>query len=127
MVGSDQPEQVLVSQPEVIFLAGTESQKVADAALMGQGVLRSDAKSRLEGFTKRAGWEQLPAVKNGRVHGIYQGASRSILDYTMAQYMAKALYPEVFADLNPEQAYLNFYQQYLPVVPQGTFAVSLSE
>lgn len=43
----------------------------------------------------------------------------------MIQYIAKALYPEVFADLDPEAAYLNFYQQYLPVQPAGAFAVGL--
>lgn len=125
--GPINPEQVLVSEPQVIFLAGTESRRVDGAILMGQNVTREEAQSRLKGFTHRTGWAQLPAVAEQRVYGIYQGASRSIVDYTMVQYMAKALYPDLFADLDPEKAYIDFYKQYLPVVPQGTFAVSLSE
>jgi iron complex transport system substrate-binding protein len=35
------------------------------------------------------------------------------------------MYPDLFADLNPEQAYLDFYKKYLPVTPEGTFTLSL--
>lgn len=125
--GPINPEQVLAAKPQVIFLAGTESSAVKDAVLMGEGVDRQEAVNRLKGFTKRPGWSQLPAVQDERVFGIYQGASRSILDYSMSEYLAKALYPEVFKDLNPEQDYLNFYKKYLPVMPKGTFAVSITE
>ena len=45
----------------------------------------------------------------------------------MVQLLAKALYPDLFADLNPEQNYLDFYKKYLPVQPQGTFTASLAE
>lgn len=119
------PEQVLASKPEVIILSGTESGKSNDALLMGQGVARATATERLQGFTERAGWNELPAVKSERIFGVYHGASRSILDASAIQYVAKALYPEAFKDVNPEQAYLDFYKQYLPVEPQGTFFVAL--
>ncbi|CAM3780263.1 corrinoid ABC transporter substrate-binding protein [Vibrio aerogenes CECT 7868] len=125
--GPMNPEQVLSSAPEVIFLAGTESGKAEGAMLMGQGISRKTAVNRLKGFTSRPGWSGLPAVKQKRVYGIYQGASRSILDASMIQYLAKALYPSVFSDLNPEQFYLDFYRHYLPVVPEGTFAVRITE
>lgn len=126
--GPINPEQVLASKPEVIFIAGTESgQESADAMAMGQGVKRKLAVERLKGFTNRPGWPSLPAVKNQRVYGLYQGASRTILDGAMEQYIAKALYPTLFKDLTPEQAYLDFYKKYLPVTPSGTFAVSIKE
>lgn len=125
--GPMNPEQVLASAPEVIVIAGTESGKAGGAMLMGQGIDRQTAVNRLKGFIKRPGWSALPAVKQKRVYGIYQGASRSILDASMTQYLAKALYPAVFSDLDPEQAYFNFYRQYLPVVPEGTFAVRMTE
>lgn len=56
----------------------------------------------LQGFAQRAGWSELPAVKTKRVYGVYQGAARSILDYTMVQFMAKALYPTLFKDIDPQ-------------------------
>lgn len=125
--GPMNPEQVLASKPQVVFITGTESGIKGDALPMGQGIDRDLAKQRLAGFTKRAGWAQMPAVKNDQVYGLYQGASRTILDASMAQFMAKAMYPDLFKDVNPEQAYLDFYKKYLPVTPTGTFTVQLSE
>lgn len=125
--GPMNPEQVLASKPEVVLLAGTESGIKGDAMAMGVGIERSVAASRLRGFTTRPGWEQMPAVKNNRVYGIYQGASRSIVDAAMAQFIAKTLYPTLFQDVNPEQAYLDFYKKYLPVTPVGTFTANITE
>jgi len=122
--GPINPEQVLASKPEIIVITGTESGKSSDAMLMGQNVDRADSEKRLKAFSGRAGWSQLPAIKNKKLYSAYQGASRSITDYAMAQYFAKIMYPELFADINPEQTYLNFYKKYLPVVPKGTFTAS---
>lgn len=123
--GPINPEQVLASKPEVIFIAGTESSSLKGAMMMGQNVQRKDAAQRLQGFAQRPGWDSLPAVENDRVYGIYQGASRTIMDYTMIQALAKALYPNLFTDLEPEQNYLRFYENYLPVKPAGTFVVGM--
>lgn len=123
--GPMNPEKVLAAKPEVIFLTGTESAKNPTAIQLGQGVKPETARERLQGFTKRSGWANLPAVQNQRVYGIYQGASRSVLDYTMVQFMAKALYPEQFKDIDPVANYLDFYHRYLPVKAEGTFAIGL--
>lgn len=125
--GPMNPEQVLASKPEVVFLAGTESGIKGDAIAMGQGVDRKLAVSRLLAYKKRAGWEQMPAGQNNRIYGLYQGASRTILDASMAQFMAKAMYPNLFKDVNPEQEYINFYKTYLPVTPTGTFTATITE
>lgn len=124
--GPINPEQVLASKPEVIFITGTESTKVANSMLLGQDVNKATAQQRLAGFATRKGWSDLPAVKNQRVYGLYQGASRSITDYPMSQYIAKALYPSLFKDINPEANYLGFYKRYLPVTPKGTFMLNIS-
>ncbi|WP_432455152.1 MULTISPECIES: ABC transporter substrate-binding protein [unclassified Agarivorans] len=125
--GPINPEQVLASNPQVIFITGTESGKKSDAMVMGQGIAQSLAVERLKGFTQRAGWESLDAVKNKRLFGIYQGASRTILDGSMLQFIAKAQYPELFKALDPAQNYLDFYHKYLPVSPKGSFAVQMTD
>ena len=62
------------------------------------------------------------AVKNKRVYGIYHTASRSLADFGPARnFIAKTLYPQQFADIDPNKTYLDFYRQNLPVVPNGTF------
>ena len=123
--GPMNPEQVLVSKPEVIFLTGTESTQNPTAVLLGQGVNPVLARARLQAFTERKGWANLPAVKEKRIYGIYQGASRTLLDYTMVQFMAKALYPSLFKEMDPLANYLDFYRRYLPVKADGTFAIAL--
>lgn len=123
--GPMNPEKVLAAKPDVVFLTGTESTNNPTAMLLGQGVKPEVARERLLAFTQRSGWVNLPAVQQQRVYGIYQGASRTVLDYTMVQFMAKALYPALFNDLDPVANYLDFYRRYLPVKAEGTFAIGL--
>jgi len=123
--GPMNPEKVLAAQPEVVFIAGTESTKNPSSMLMGQGVESAQAQQRLQGFAQRPGWSELPAVKNKRLYAVYQGASRSVLDYTMVQFMAKALYPTLFKDIDPQANYLGFYRRYLPVQAKGSFALGM--
>lgn len=127
--GPMNPEQVLTAKPEVVVLSGreTELQKNAEALVMGVDIDKAEAMKRLAGYVARDGWAELPAVQNGRVHAVYQGASRSIADHAMIQYFAKAMYPEVFADLDPDAAYLDFWKTYLPAVPAGTFTLTLAK
>ena len=123
--GPMNPEQVIVAKPEVIMIAGreTELQKNAEAMVMGIHIEEAEAQKRLAGYKARTGWAELPAIKNNRLYGIYQGASRTLADAASIQYVAKALYPEAFADVDPQKTYLDFHKKYLPVVPEGTFFI----
>ena len=124
--GPINPEQLLVSKPDVIIISGTEvGMKQTDAMAMGIDISADEAQRRLKGFTTRNGWANLPAVKNNRVYGIYHTASRSLSDLASAQFMAKALYPEAFSDVDPEKTYMDFHEKYLPVKPNGTFFIQL--
>ena len=119
------PEQVLAARPEVIVIAGSEWRRHATAQLMGEGIGAEEARIRLAGFTRRPGWSELPAVRSSRVHAIYHGASRTIMDHASLQYFAKVLYPDLFADVDPQANYLAFYDRWLPIRPRGTFMIGL--
>lgn len=127
--GPMSPEQVLSSQPEVVIIAGRETElgKNEEAMVMGIDIPRAKAQRRLQGYTGRSGWKSLPAVQNNRVYGVYQGASRSITDGAMVEYFAQITYPELFNNLTPRQTYLDFHERYLPVVPDGTFMTTLPD
>ncbi len=122
--GKLNPEQIIAANPDVIVMTGYENGG-SDAMLMGQGVEESVAKERLEGFKKRTGWSSISAVKNNRMYAAYHGACRTILDGALIQFYAKAMYPELFADLDPNKAYKEFYEKYMPVTPEGTFITEL--
>lgn len=118
------PEQVLVAMPDAIFISGRENNKVSSALSMGVGVDKNMATQQLIGFSARNGWASLPAIKNKQLFGVYQGASRTLSDFAMIQFIAKSLYPEQFKDVDPVKNYLDYYAKYLPVKPEGTFAIS---
>lgn len=124
--GAIHPEQLMASKPEVILIAGYENVSSPTAMQIGQAIPAGNVQQRLKGFTQRAGWAGLPAVKNGRVHAVYHGATRSIMDAALLQYLGKTLYPDLFKDLDPAATYLGFYQRYLPIRPQGTFMLSVN-
>lgn len=119
--GPINPEQLLVSKPQVVFIAGYESVSQPDAMKIGFGVPVGEARQRLQGFAQRKGWSGLPALQDGRLYGVYHGATRSILDAALLQYLAKAMYPALFTDIDPEATYREFYRRYLPIQPQGSF------
>lgn len=123
--GSINPEKVLVAKPDVIVITGreTELKKNPTAMVMGWGIDKKEAEKRLAGFEKRPGWSNLPAIKNHRLYGAYHANSRTLSDGASLQFMAKALYPQLFSDLNPGKTYEDFYRQNLPVIPKGTFYI----
>lgn len=123
--GKLNPEMIIAANPDVIVMTGYESGSTDDAMIMGQGVDENIAKQRLAGFKQRIGWSSINALKNNRMYAAYHGACRTILDGAMIQFYAKAMYPELFKDLDPQQAYQDFYKKYLPVIPEGTFMTQL--
>jgi len=122
-------EQVIAAKPDVIMITGreTELKKEPTAMVMGINIDKAEALKRLDGFKKRVGWSELPAIKNNRLYGLYMGASRTLADMAMVQYIAKALYPQLFKDLDPIKTYVDFHKKYLPVVPVGTIAIQADE
>ena len=122
-------EQVIAAKPDVIMITGreTELKKEPTAMVMGINIDKAEALKRLDGFKKRVGWSELPAIKNNRLYGLYMGASRTLADMAMVQYIAKALYPQLFKDVDPIKTYVDFHKKYLPVVPVGTIAIQADE
>ncbi len=121
------PEYVIASDPEVIFIAGSYWMNRDNAVVMGFGVDPAETRARLRPFTRRPGWPGLSAVKNGQIHAVYHGGARTLYDYTFLQYMAKAMYPEAFEDVDPVANHKAYYARYLPIEAEGTFMLKLEE
>jgi iron complex transport system substrate-binding protein len=119
------PEYVLSSRPDAVFISGSEWISNPKSMTMGFGFERASAAARLREFSQRPGWEGLPAVRSKRIHAVYQGGMRSLVDYTQLQFIAKALHPRLFADMNPEENFRRFYRKYLPVEASGVFLLSV--
>ncbi len=119
------PEYVLARQPQKVFLAGSDWAGRDKAVVMGFGVEEDLTRARMQPYTKRPGWSSLPAVQKGEVHAVYHGGARTLYDYTFLQYIAKQLYPEAFADMDPAANHRRFYKTYLPIEAKGSFMLKL--
>lgn len=125
--GEISKEQVFVANPDVIIFTGNY---VSDEALnVGLGYeARADvARARLEGYKSREGWGELKAVRGNRIGALYHDLSRHIFDVAGMQFIAKMLYPEVFADLDPQAALQEFYDRFFPIPLTGAFMVTLEK
>ncbi len=121
------PEYVIASNPDAVFLAGSDWVSKPKAVLMGFGVGADVTRDRMQPYMERAGWAEMNAVKNGQVHAVYHGGARTLYDFTYLQYIAKVLYPDAFADVDPMANLEAHYAKYMPVSPQGTFMLKLAD
>jgi ABC-type Fe3+-hydroxamate transport system substrate-binding protein len=117
------PEYVLAQKPDVVVLAGSEWLSAPAAVLVGFGADPALANERMGAYLSRPGWSELPAIRNNDVYAFYHGGARTLSDYVYVRYLAKVLYPDAFADVDPAAEFRAFYQQWLPVAADGVFVL----
>lgn len=69
-------------------------------------------KQRKERLLKRAGWEDLNAVKNDKILLLSHYAFGGAAEITGSLYMAKFVYPEYLPDLHPEEVMKTWITKY---------------
>ena len=121
------PEYVIAANPQAIFIAGSYWAKSEKAVLMGFGVTKVATRARLAPYAKRPGWGKLEAVKSGEIHALYHCGARTLYDFAFLQYIAKVLHPDAFQDVDPVANHKKFYDEWLPIEANGTFAVKLQD
>lgn len=119
------PEQVISSNPEVIIFTCSPREDVSDNVVLGYGADEALARKHLEAYKMRDGWADLDAVKSSRMGALYHDLSRHIFDFAGAQFLAKMIQPELFADLNPEANLAEFFERFMPVKLDGVWTLSL--
>lgn len=120
-------EQVLAANPDYIIMSGCLQSDDTDNVVMGYGADRELAREHLEAYKSRDGWSSLNAVKNNNMGAIYHDLSRHIFDYAGAQFLAKTLHPDLFADIDPEANLAKFFSDYMPVELDGVWTLLLKE
>ncbi|MGI4792613.1 MAG: ABC transporter substrate-binding protein [Janthinobacterium lividum] len=120
------PEYVLAADPDAIFIAGSSWVNRPGAVITGYDAPVELTRSRLAPYAQREGWSGLAAIKSGELHAIEHGLSRALFDYTATQYLAKQLYPEPFADIDPVAELRRYHEQFLPVPFEGTWMTRLT-
>lgn len=110
------PEWVLEQDPQVIVKAVSSS---VPFGYGGGDVERLEALRR--DIMDRPGWEEMEAVKQGRVYLISSEIWAGPRAVVGIAYMAKWLYPEVFEDLDPEAIHREYLKRFLGSEYKGTF------
>jgi ABC-type Fe3+-hydroxamate transport system substrate-binding protein len=119
------PEYVLAADPDAIFIAGSSWVGQPKAVLTGFDADIATTRARLAPYTRRQGWPQLSAVRNGQVFAVEHGLCRALFDYTATYFIAKSIFPDRFADIDPVGELRRYHEQYLPVHFEGIWMARL--
>ena len=123
--GQINPEYLLKTDPEVILLAEPKGGgSSAGAGLAGP----EESRKLLAEYTRRQGWDTFSAVKNGRVHGVFDSfIIYNIYNFAAIEAIAKWLYPEEFRDLDPEAGLREFYRRFLSAPYKGEWMIGMAK
>ncbi|WP_406657663.1 ABC transporter substrate-binding protein [Methanolobus sp. ZRKC2] len=121
------PEYLLAENPDLIVIAGQYWPESEDSMVLGYSTNQENSLALLQGFCTRPGWDTLTAVENNDVHAIHHGISYHIYNYVGMQAFAKWMYPEEFADMNPEANLIEFHDRFLPIDYNGVWILDVVE
>ncbi|RKY63533.1 MAG: hypothetical protein DRQ08_09455 [Candidatus Latescibacterota bacterium] len=111
------PEWVLEQNPQVIVKAVSSSS--VPFGYGGGDVEMLEALRR--DIMNRPGWEEMDAVRKGRVYLISSEIWAGPRAVVGIAYMAKWFYPEVFEDLDPEAIHREYLERFLGLEYKGAF------
>ena len=70
-------------------------------------------------MAERPGWPSLRAVKSKRFYSIYHQFYTSPAHLVALQVFAKWLYPQTFADLDPDATWRTYHERFSPIPLSG--------
>lgn len=118
-------EAVIAENPDVILLAGSSWVNKPKAVRTGYDGSADGIRAALATYAARPGWAGLKAVQSGNINGIEHGLCRTLFDFVAMEYIAKRLYPDAFADVDPDKSFRDYHAKYLPIDYSGTWFAPL--
>lgn len=126
--GKLNPEQLIVSNPDVVVVTGANWAKQSDInqfVSIGPGADLDAARTKLTALMARRPFDSLPAVQAGKVHAIWHQFYGQPYDFVAVQRFAKWFHPDVFADLDPDATFRELHEKFLPVPYKPGYFLSL--
>ncbi|SEB87021.1 iron complex transport system substrate-binding protein [Pseudomonas saponiphila] len=117
-------EYILSSDPDVYVATGVFAAGQGGVTL-GYSATLQQARDSLRQAAQRPPLNELRAVRQGNVHGLWHIFYDSPEHLVAVQALAKWLHPQLFKDLDPDQTRLELYQRFMPIPASGVFATSL--
>jgi iron complex transport system substrate-binding protein len=120
--GEINPEQALARRPQVYIATGMADADNDKTLQLGPQIAVDQAAASLQRLlAAQPALSQLEAVKNQRAWGLWHNFYLSPWHVVAVEVFAKALYPQLFADLDPQRTLEQLYQRFLPLTLSGTF------
>ncbi|MCR2052136.1 ABC transporter substrate-binding protein [Actinomyces bowdenii] len=126
------PEQVIASAPQNIIATGGEwgGQTLKDTAKtsyvhLGYKADEASARASLEQLKDQPGFDQLTAFADKRVYGVYHQFYDAPYNFVAYLAFAKWQNPEEFKDLDPQGAWEEFHEAFMPWKAQGVFITGI--
>ena len=123
-IGTLNVEYILSSNPDVYVATGVFAAGQGGVTL-GYSATLQQARDSLRQAANRPPLNELRAVREGNVHGLWHIFYDSPEHLIAVQALAKWLHPELFKDLDPDQTRRELYQRFMPIPASGVFATSL--
>lgn len=118
--GSINPEQVIASDPDVIVVTGSDwrnSDNATGFVSVGPGAADDAEASRtaLAAVVDAPAFVGSTAVANQDVHAIWHQFYTSPYQFVAIEEMAKWFHPDLFADVDADATFKEFYDRFLPI------------
>ncbi|ACS86532.1 ABC transporter substrate-binding protein [Musicola paradisiaca] len=122
-------EKVISEKPEAYIMTGSKRGNGASKILpFGYGASADDIKAKAKELLSRPGIDQIPAIQAKRVYGVYHHFYNHPYNIVGMEYLAKAIYPQQFAALNPDETYHHIIRQFTKLPDNNfIFAQKLAE
>lgn len=115
-------EMVIAAQPDYYFATGFGDNEAQGLLKLGPEVALPAVQSSFAQLTSQQnGLRELAALRNGHSAVIWMNFYLSPWHIAATEFMAKTLYPQLFADVEPEQTLKQIFHDFLPIPYSGTY------
>ncbi|ORM62846.1 hypothetical protein HA45_16320 [Pantoea rodasii] len=119
-------EMVIAAQPDYYFATGFGDSHAQGLLKLGPEVEAPDVQSSFTQLTSQQnGLRELNALRNGHSAVIWMNFYLSPWHIAATEFMAKTLYPQLFADVEPEQTLKQIFHDFLPIPYSGTYFMQI--
>ncbi|WP_038905252.1 ABC transporter substrate-binding protein [Dickeya zeae] len=114
-------EKVISEKPDTYIMTGSKRGNGTSKILpFGYGASDSDIQEKAKALLSRTGIDQVPAIKAGQIYGIYHHFYNHPYNIVGMEYLAKAVYPKQFSNLNPDDTY-HYIVRHFTTLPDDNF------
>lgn len=119
-------ESAIAAQPQYYFATGFGDNASQGLLKLGPDVAPETVLSSFKQLTaQQNGLRELSALKNGHSAVIWMNFYLSPWHIAATEFMAKTLYPQLFADLEPEKTLQQIFRDFLPIPYSGTYFINI--